>query len=204
MLRRAKDSILSTVRGSVLLTACRKVSGKMLAVKLVSEIRRENFAALVAKEASAQAAADRLGKDKAQVYQWLAEPGTVASRNIGPKSVREIEEAYGLPRGWMDHEHLSQEAEPGTDVSAAGSQMGRIDPHRLRLAMDILADLAKEQIGPDSGGFASDARLIAITYNYLLARNEPVDQSNVTDIRRGVAARIRSELSSAPPEASAA
>lgn len=173
----------------------------MLAVKLTSEIRRENFAALVAKEASPQAAADRLRKDKAQVYQWLAEPGTGTARNIGPTSVREIEAAWGLPRGWMDHEHPEHAiAAPAEQAS----QTGRIDPARLRFAMELLADLAKEQIGPDSGGFAHDARHIAITYNYLLDRCEPVGASNVTDIRRGVAAQIRSELSSAAQEERAA
>lgn len=145
--------------------------------------------------------AERLDKGVSVVYAWMADESASQSRNIGPTSVREIEAALGLKRGWMDTQHEDQDV---TQVREQASQSGRMDPVRLRDAMAILADLAAEQIGPDSGGFAHDYRYIAIAYNYLLARNEPAGASNVTDIRRGIAAAIRSEISSAPPESAAA
>lgn len=76
-------------------------------MKPIDEIRRQNFASLVAQEGSQVAVAERLGKNKNQVYQWLLEPSVNGSRNIGHAAARKIETAYGKTEGWLDTDHKS-------------------------------------------------------------------------------------------------
>ncbi len=73
-------------------------------MKPVSQIRRERLAQLVLEAGSQVAVADRISKDKNQIYQWLLDPDTRGARNIGPTSARAIETALSKPLGWLDHE----------------------------------------------------------------------------------------------------
>lgn len=74
-------------------------------MKPVAEIRRTNLNSLVAEAGSQVAVAKKIGKDKNQIHQWLLDPGAPGARNIGPRSARELEAAFGKPPGWLDHEN---------------------------------------------------------------------------------------------------
>lgn len=85
-------------------------------MKPVSDIRRQNLAALLAQEESQSALAAKLGKDKNQIYQWLLAPGEQGARNIGPRSARHIEVTLGKPEGWLDHESGTPSQPVGRDL----------------------------------------------------------------------------------------
>lgn len=98
----------------------------------ISVIRRVNLAALV-QEAGGQAPfADKVGKDKNQVYQWLIEDeSNPQSRNMKHGTARAIEEICGRPVGWLDVVH-----EVSRTATAAQSQS---QPARLTGGMILAA-----------------------------------------------------------------
>lgn len=73
----------------------------MLPVMDVFDLRWQNFRRLAEPGIHGwiQRAADRLGKSHAQVSAF---GGDARRKNIGEKIAREIEVAYGVPRGWLD------------------------------------------------------------------------------------------------------
>jgi hypothetical protein len=73
-------------------------------MKPIAQIRRERLQELVEEAGTQVAVANRIGKDKNQIYQWLLDPGTDGARNIGSKSARLLEAAFAKPDGWMDHD----------------------------------------------------------------------------------------------------
>jgi hypothetical protein len=69
----------------------------------IKQIRRANMLALIGEKKGAKAAfARKVDTDPAYVSQILS---TRTKADVGNELARAIETAYGLPYGWMDHEH---------------------------------------------------------------------------------------------------
>lgn len=79
-------------------------------MKPIKEIRRENLRLILDSVLGQSALAERLRKDRNQVYQWTLDPKgpdgekNPHSRGISDASARAIEDAAGLAIGWMDHQ----------------------------------------------------------------------------------------------------
>jgi SOS-response transcriptional repressor LexA len=81
-------------------------SGLMSNMKPIEKVRRENFAKAIDDifAGSQTAAAERLGKEKpTQINHWLG-----GKKNMSTPSARAIEEAFELPKFWLDSEHNSE------------------------------------------------------------------------------------------------
>jgi hypothetical protein len=66
-----------------------------------SEIRRENLRSLK-KVHGSRVLLEKLGIVKQHLSQYI---GKNPTRNIGDQFARDIERAFGKPRGWMDYLH---------------------------------------------------------------------------------------------------
>jgi hypothetical protein len=112
-------------------------------MKPTAQVRRERLLELVREAGSQVAVAERIGKDKNQVYQWLLPDGHEAARNMGAKSARALEHAFDKPPYWMD-------ADPdaftvGDDSSlnlhshdVRQSYAGRLNPATIRTVHEML------------------------------------------------------------------
>jgi len=74
----------------------------------VRQIRRGNMLALINGEKTKAAFARKVGTDPAYISQILS---TKTRAEVGNDLARAIEGAYGLPYGWMDHEHQEAKQE---------------------------------------------------------------------------------------------
>lgn len=86
----------------------------------IYQVRWRNFRELAGagEHGWIQRAADRLGKAHAQVSHFGSD---APSKNIGEKVARQIEEAYGKPRGWLDNLNPSALPTVGTSPPASSS-----------------------------------------------------------------------------------
>lgn len=132
-------------------------------MKPVSDIRRQNLSALVAQEGSQVAVAAKLGKDKNQIYQWLLDPSTEGARNVGPRSARQIEQAFGKPDGWLDHEHTADELPASQSV---GRDIGKLaqSVEMVRWAAEIRSKAGLQPFTP-----LKEAALLEAVYNLLMS-----------------------------------
>ena len=109
----------------------------------IRETRRARLAQLVAQHGGQVGVASKMGKDKNQVYQWLLHVESKASRNISDSSARALEEAFGLPSGWMD-QALTEDSSPQTSPAGLDSSTGhasqpvRLDPRSMAIAAGAL------------------------------------------------------------------
>lgn len=160
------------------------------------EIRRDNLLRLITEEGGQKALADRLGKDKNQVYQWGLPTDNQASRNISDRTARAIEEATGKPRGWLDHDHPTT---PAAGQSAAlASQVGGLDSGKLSSSITFL----EQQFALWGREFnaADQTLLIAGVYQRLTASDTPnlIELSRwLTDQMTGDANEREGEVGSA-------
>lgn len=136
-------------------------------MKPVSRIRRDRLAELVAEAGSQVAVAQKLGKDKNQIYQWLLDETERGARNIGAASARAIETAFHKPHGWLDHdpEALSGVAEPSRHYDTRQSYAERLDPAMIRdvhagLSWRFMTDLGRTY------DLDRDADLFALAYRF--------------------------------------
>lgn len=142
-------------------------------MKPVSRIRRDRLAELVEEAGSQVAVAQKLGKDKNQIYQWLLDESERGARNIGAASARAIETAFNKPHGWLDHdpEAFSGPAEPSRPVHARQSYAERLDPAMIR---DVHAGLSWRFL-TDTGRIYDldrDADLFALAYRFTVTGAE--------------------------------
>jgi hypothetical protein len=135
-------------------------------MKPVAQLRRENLARLVDKYTQVGIAA-KIGKDRNQIYQWLLEPGAKGARGMGGPSARIIEAAYGLPAGWLDHEHSSE------PLPESQSQIP--DPAILLDAEYLV--LMKERALSTRFLETERARQLAQAYGLVLTHGATLDQS---------------------------
>lgn len=104
----------------------------------IADVHRSNIALLIQQEADsasgphgAQARlARKLNKAPAQLRQWLLEPGSKNYRGIGGELAREIEQACGLPTGWLDVDHertgAGAPADAGREFPNAPTHAGNV------------------------------------------------------------------------------
>lgn len=144
-------------------------------MKTRTAIRKENLAALVDVHGQA-AVADKIGKDRNQVYQWLQEAGDKAARNISDRSAALIEDAFGKPRGWLDQENVLRVGE-GHEPYLSPSQPGRPDLEKISGAVRILYDWLELMEEPPQGVY--DSIMLGIAYGLVESSSEPVTDSNV-------------------------
>lgn len=149
-------------------------------MKPIRDIRRERLAELVAEIGGQSAVAEKLHKDKNQVYQWLQPSESPASRNISDRSARAIELAFGRPRGWMD----SDAAGP-----AMASQPTRLDPEIMEQALQLLRLIAEIRGAPSIPTI--NARQLILAYEVIASDAREMDDSNVVDFMRKLAERER-------------
>jgi hypothetical protein len=141
-------------------------------MKPVSQIRRERLADLVAQAGSQVAVAEKIGKDKNQVYQWLLEPDAPGARNIGPNSARHIETAFSKPAGWLDHEadSFSGVSEPSPTLYGTTSYGARLSVPILAQALRIVS--ADEAVN-GSYGWEKQAEVLLDLCTKLEAGEDP-------------------------------
>ncbi len=121
----------------------------------VEEIRHANFLRLLDERCGGKLVimAQRLSKSPSQVSQLRnqsAHSRTGLPRQIGPDIARQIEEAFELPRGWMDVEHTEGvydlQVGTGPTLSQASDQvsalLGTTVPHALAVLRDSLRGLS--------------------------------------------------------------
>lgn len=75
-------------------------------MKTNKDIRHANLLLVIKDLGSQQALADSLGKEHAQINQWVTR-----RRNVGNATARAIEEIAKKPYGWMDAEHETSNVE---------------------------------------------------------------------------------------------
>jgi hypothetical protein len=135
--------IIQTARPSIKQFACRSSDSKSLdfaPMKPISQIRRERLLELVRQEGSQVAVADKIIKNKNQIYQWLLPEGAEGARNIGPRSARQLETAFSKPKYWMDTdpEAFNGVSEPSHNYDVRQSYAERLDPATIRTVHEML------------------------------------------------------------------
>ena len=157
-------------KSSGLLAARRQAVCYRVQVKPLRDIRRDNLDLLLFQAGGQKALADKLGKDKNQVYQWGLPADNPASRNISDRTARAIEAAMAKPAGWMDHEHV-EGRETGGITAPLPSQSGGLDSGKLQASINFL----EQQFALWGREFnaADQTMLIAGVYQRLTASDTP-------------------------------
>lgn len=152
-----------------------------------TEIRRARLEQLVAEWGTAQQLADHLGKDRRQISAWRALPPKKGAKAMRDETARLIEQLCNKPPGWLDHEQGEDTVNDSTNV-VASSRSVRMDAATIRDAIYVLG-LVGEIIGAPR--LTGDPNIIKLAYDYILEKNTPVDQSNVLEMTKQLAAKIR-------------
>jgi plasmid maintenance system antidote protein VapI len=94
-------------------------------MKAIEQVRRENLKKAIDElfGGNQTAAAAALGKDRpTQINHWLS-----GAKNISTPSARAIEEAFKLPKFWLDTEHTSVDS--GRSITEAERvEIGKLQP----------------------------------------------------------------------------
>lgn len=112
-----------------------------------SEIRRARLLELVEETGAQVAVADRLGKNKNQVYQWLLDPDKPGARNISDASAREIETVFSKPRGWMDTDPAQSGRWTANDRPSGESPAARLDQSIIGSAVALARAMVVTALG---------------------------------------------------------
>jgi hypothetical protein len=134
----------------------------------ISEVRRARLRELVEENVTQVAVADRLGKNKNQIYQWLLDPDKDGARNIRDDTAREIETAFSKPRGWMDSDPAQSDRWPSANQGSAQSPLARLDQSMI----DPVVGWAKANVAAALGNEAvfdpcGDIPLFVAAYNQM-------------------------------------
>ena len=140
-------------------------------MKPISEVRRARLRELVAEQGSQVAVADRLQKNKNQVYQWLLAPGQEGARNISERSARGIERAFNKPAFWLDSDPSRSGSLPESDRDFRQSPSARLDSSIIEPAVTM----ARAMVGVELGNEApfdpyGDIPLFIAAYNLMAER----------------------------------
>lgn len=162
-------------------------------MKPVSQIRRERLAQLIAEDfgGNGAALARHADKDRKQVSAWLN------YKEMRDTTAREIEAACMKPLGWLDHEQGTEFSQ--SDQRQPASHFARTDREKMRDAIDLLRILAEIQGVPE---LAFDPVSISVAYDFLVEFDTPLTESNVLDMAKKLAAKIRGESNATPQERS--
>lgn len=164
-------------------------------MKPVSQIRRERLAQLIDEDFAGNGAAlaRRTEKDRKQISAWLK------YKDMRDSTAREIEAACLKPSGWLDHEANAALTEPVQ--SEPGSHSVRTDRRKMADAIRLLRELAELQGVPE---LVSNPDAISLAYDFLVEFDTPLTESNVLDMTKRLAAKLRGNANAAPPERSSA
>lgn len=163
----------------------------------LTDIRRDNLRQLIVEfggDPGGQAnLARHVDKDRRQISAWAADPSKPGAKNLSTRVAREIELACGKPPYWMDYDNTESPLTAGVN-SPITSQPRRTDRVKMRDAMTLLSHLADLQGAPE---LVHDPDAIAIAYDFLVEFDTPLGESNVLDITKRIAEKIRGEASAA-------
>ncbi|MFG0743770.1 XRE family transcriptional regulator [Providencia sp. TYF-12] len=146
------------------------------------EKRRQKLAELVARYETQEEFARAIGKDKSYVSRMLYPPSKSGYKRIGDKMVLAIQDALGLPAGWMDGIVESEIPQPSRsykvevlDVEAsAGTGVMVIDEFIETItAIEYSDEEAKRLFG---GRPASTIKMITVKGDSMSETFEPRDQ----------------------------
>lgn len=117
------------------------------------EIRHQNFVLLLDTQCGGVLArmAEKLSKQPAYIHHMrnqTVHSSTGKPRELGKDVAREIEAAFGLERGWMDHEHNAAELVLGKDASFAVTPFPARSTPTIPESLDRLLMAARE-LGED-------------------------------------------------------
>lgn len=165
----------------------------------IAEIRRENLNHLIRECPGGQAGLARMAdKDRRQISAWAKAPGTPGAKNLSSPVARHLERVCGKPPFWLDHDAT----EPSPNLhgeSPITSHPQRTDRTKMRDAMELLKHLADLQGAPE---LVHDPDAIAIAYDFLVEFDTPLAESNVLDITKRIAEKLRGEQADAASERS--
>ncbi|EOH6340969.1 XRE family transcriptional regulator [Providencia stuartii] len=146
------------------------------------EKRRQKLAELVARYETQEEFARAIGKDKSYVSRMLYPPSKSGYKRIGDKMVLAIQEALGLPAGWMDGITEAEIPEPSKtykvevlDVEAsAGAGVVVLDEFIETItAIEYSSEEAKRLFG---GRPAHTIKMITVKGDSMAETFEPRDQ----------------------------
>lgn len=107
-------------------------------MKSISELRRENALALIAKDETISGLTDfakKIGKAQAYVSNILGEN---PKRNIGNQVAREIEKYFNIQSGWLDYDHSvkipAYSIQAYEDISEVSSEHAKIPVYQIELS----------------------------------------------------------------------
>lgn len=148
--------------------------------------RQTNLTVLVNRRAEGNASAfgTLVGKDRRQISAWMT-----GRKAMADETAREIEKALRLDRGWMDREH-PLESQNRHDDSRKESRSQRIDLEKMREAMELAKFLAEYRDEPE---MATDPTYIAYAYEVLVEFDTPLGTSNVLDLTKRLASRLKGD-----------
>lgn len=167
----------------------RTVAGYHLAMRPISEIRRDRLRSLAEEFGSQAALAVRICKDRRQVSAWLTDPAKPGAKSMREDTAREIEALCLKHSGWLDHEPSQDSVMMRHDLQA-GSQSVGLDEAMLHDSLKVI-ELMNEISAGDPVPFNS--RTLKLVYDYITARNERVTDSNIIDFSRAIAKRLRGQ-----------
>lgn len=108
----------------------------------VRDIRRSRLAQLERESGTPAKLADRIGKNRAQVYQWLAIPkgdDDRSSREMSDDTARDIEQKLGLPVGWMDNDDIAADQGEQVSIPILASHIEPGGAHTVTLPRQLFA-----------------------------------------------------------------
>lgn len=100
----------------------------------IKQIRYENARRLVDKAGGISAFGERIGKSQAQTSSFA---GKSPSKGIGDKIARQIEEAFEMPRGWLDR-HQDEVSEKLTLINHAIKDFSNDELMELLAQADLI------------------------------------------------------------------
>lgn len=131
-------------------------------MKVIEEIRLSNLLALVKNSGGVTRFADKTGKQQAQISQLVnqsPDSKTKKPKSMGSSQAREFEEALGLERGWLGHEH-NQQAVGELAMEAATIIAGLSSSDQVELIHYLRFEAKKKQalnaLPADSGSSQQD------------------------------------------------
>ncbi|WP_152599890.1 hypothetical protein [Noviluteimonas dokdonensis] len=151
--------------------------------------RRRNLERLIAEYRTAADLARATGKDRRQVSAWIT-----GTKNISDTSARELERETRKPDGWMDREPSTTSHRNHKETRIA-SHPQRLDLDKMRDAMELARLLAELRDEPE---MASDPMYIAYAYEVLVEIDTPLGASNVIDVTKRLAARVKGGIDATP------
>lgn len=183
------DRHAATILSARMVASRRTVDGYHLAMRPLSEIRRSRLSELSAEYGGQSKLAAHIDKDRRQISAWLADPGKPGAKSMSNTTAREIERLCVKPSGWLDHEQGEAPVNI-QDNLIPSSRRVRMDRARIHDAIALLTELAELQGVP---ALSSDPEAIAIAYDFLAEFDSPVESSNILDMTKRLAAKLRGE-----------